>query len=208
MDRRFKQKKRGEVLRRKRPALFIAAEGHNRTERNYFKGFLSKYKNYSIHMVPDSSTDPVGMAESLGDFMEDSGFSAEDGDLAFCLIDHDCDYTKDEQIVRAVQIAREKNFTVIVSNPCFELWFICHFTSTPKNYVCSKEVVKDLETYLPDYGKADLDIFIRTEAELEDAITVAKQLETRCASLGYTIHCHDFAPSTEVFKMVEMLLPA
>ena len=32
MSRRFEQKKRGEVLKKKRPTVFIAAEGHNRTE--------------------------------------------------------------------------------------------------------------------------------------------------------------------------------
>ena len=46
-------------------------------------------------MVPDSSTDPEGMAKSLVEFMEEAGFSVEDGDLAFCLIDHDCNQTKD-----------------------------------------------------------------------------------------------------------------
>ena len=207
MARRFEQKKRGEVLKRKRPTVFIVAEGHNRTERNYFRGFLSKHKNLSIRMVPDSSTDPVGMAESLADFMDEFGFSAEDGDMAFCLIDHDCDYTKDDQIARAVHIAREKNFTVIVSNPCFELWFICHFTSNPKNYASSKEVIRDLVSYLPGYGKADMDVFMRTENRLNEAIAVAMQLEAKCASLGYSLHRHDFAPSTEVFKMVEMMLP-
>lgn len=206
MSRRFEQKKRGEVLKKKRPAVFIAAEGHNRTERNYFKGFASRHKNLSIKMVPDSSTDPVGMAESLADFMDDSGFSLEDGDMAFCLIDHDCNYTKDSQIAQALQIAQEKGFYVIVSNPCFEIWFICHFTSTPKNYSSSKEVIKDLDSYIPGYGKSDIDVFIKTESRLSDAISVAKRLEEKCSSLGYIIHRHDFSPSTEVFKMIEMML--
>lgn len=205
MSRRFEQKRRGEISKRKRPTVYIAAEGHNRTERYYFKGLISKYKGFSIRMVPDSSTDPVRMAESLGDYMNEFGFSAEDGDLAFCLIDHDCNFEKDSQISQAKQIARENGFSIIVSNPCFELWFLCHFVY-PRKYSSSKEVVRDLENYIPGYEKSDMNIFDRTETHLKDAIEIAKKLETNCISAGYPIHRHDFTPSTEVFKMIEKLL--
>lgn len=206
MSRRFKQKTRGNASKRKRSTVFIAAEGHNRTERNYFKGFIARHKNLALRMVPDSSTDPVRMAESLGDFMEESGFSSLDGDLAFCLIDHDCNHAKDDQIRQALKIAQDRGFHIILSNPCFELWFICHFTSTPKNYASSKEVLKDIIHYLPGYGKSDEDLFMRTESHLPEAIENAKKLEKRCLESGYTLHGYGFSPSTEVYRMTELMM--
>ena len=208
MARRFEQKKRGEVLKRKRSTVFIAAEGHNRTERNYFRGFFSKHKNLSIRMVPDSSTDPVGMAESLADFMDEFGFSAEDGDMAFCLIDHDCDRIKDDQITQASKIARDKGINLIVSNPCFEIWLICHFSSTLKNYLSSKEVIKDMDRFILGYTKSAEDVFLVTESRIVDAVENAKLLERRCLENGHVLHRFDFSPSTEVYKAVEIMLDA
>ena len=206
MERRFNQKRRGEVLKRKKSTVFMAAEGRNRTEKNYFRDFISKHKNLTLRMVPDSSTDPVGMAVSLAEYMEEAGFSPEDGDLAFCLIDHDCSQEKDGQILKALKIARKHGFDLIISNPCFELWFVCHFTDTPKNYSSSKEVLKDVEVYLPGYGKSDDDIYQRTESYLPYAIENAKGLEIRCLERGHAIYKHDFSPSTEVYKAIEKML--
>lgn len=205
MTRRFDQKRRGEVLKRKKSTVFIAAEGHNKTEKNYFRGFISKHKNLTLRMVPDASTDPKGMAESLAVFMDEEGFSSEDGDLAFCFIDHDCNQQKDDQILKAIEIARKHGFDVIVSNPCFEIWFVFHFSETPKNYSSSKEVLKDIEEYLPGYGKSDEDTYERTEERLHLAIENAKRLEKRCLDNGYILYRHDFSPSSNVYKAIEKM---
>jgi len=157
-------------------------------------------------MVPDASTDPEGMAESLAEFMEDSGFSAEDGDLAFCMIDHDCNQAKDEQILKALEIARKHGFDVIASNPCFELWLICHYAESPRNYTSSKEVLKDTRVYLPGYGKSDEELYDRTSYKLSEAIESAKRLEKKCLEHGHVIHKYDFSPSTEVFKVIEKII--
>ena len=208
MGRRFNQKERGVVRKRKRSTVFIVAEGHNRTEKNYFRGFVAKHKNLTFKIVHDSSTDPERMAQSLADFMDEMDYSAEDGDMAFCLIDHDCNQTKDEQIQKALEIARKRGFDVIVSNPCFEVWFICHYTSTPRNYSSSKEVLKELEEYLPDYEKSDTDIYDRTEPNLQSAINNAKHLVQRCQEQGHSQFRFDFSPCTDMYLAIEKMLEA
>ena len=81
-----------------------------------------------------------------------------------------------------------------------------YFTSTPKNHASSKEVLKDIIHYLPGYGKSDEDLFIRTESHLPEAIENAKKLEKRCLESGYTLHGYGFSPSTEVYRMTELMI--
>ncbi len=205
-ERIFNQKRRGHETRSRKPIVFVCVEGRrNRTERCYLKALNSDCRKISIKIVPDSSTDPVGMAESLSSFMKENDFSLDDGDLAFCLIDQDCLREKDSEIAKADRIAKQNGFQLIVSNPCFELWFICHFIKVPKKYLSSKELIEDIEKYLPGYNKSDSNVYRRISDKLDFAIESAKKLEQRGLENGNKIHTADLCPSTEVFKMIEAI---
>ena len=185
--------------------MFVAAEGRNRTERNYLKGFMAEHENIVLRMVPQSATDPEGMAGNLASFMKEAGYSPEDGDLAFCLVDHDCNAGKDAQIQKALKIARKHGFELVVSNPCFELWFLCHFTAAPRNCSSSKDTVKEVMRYLPQYAKGDENLYENTKSHLPDAVINAKMLEKRCLSRGLEEYRHDFHPSTAMYRMIEKM---
>ena len=62
----------------------------------------------------------------------------KNGDMGFCLVDYDCQSSKDEAILKADKfagkIAGKKNLKLLVSNPCFELWYLCHFIKSTKQY--------------------------------------------------------------------------
>jgi len=208
-ERKFNKKRRGQETRSRKPIVFVSVEGRrNRTERYYLKALNADCRKISIKIVPDSSTDPVGMAESLSSFMKENGFSLEDGDLAFCLIDQDCLREKDSEIAKADRIAKQNGFQLIVSNPCFELWFLCHFINSPKKYFSSDELIEDLERYLPGYSKSDNNVYIRIHDKLNFAIESAKRLEQRGLENGNKIHTADLCPSTEVYKIIEVLVDA
>lgn len=208
-ERKFNRKRRGHETRTRKPIVFVAVEGRrNKTERYYLKALVEDCRKISIKIVPDSSTDAVGMAESLVLSMNENDFSSEGGDLAFCLIDQDCLKEKDSEIAKAERIAKQNGFQLIVSNPCFELWFLCHFIKSPKKYFSGDELNKDLKRYLPGYSKSDNNVYMRVRDKLDFAIESARRLEQRGLENGNKIHTADLCPSTEVYKIIDALVDA
>jgi len=65
----------------------------------------------------------------------------------------------------------------IVSNPCIEIWIMCHF-EMPKQTYCesSKSVKSALKKYLPGYDENDPSIFQKIACKQMQAIKNAKVL--------------------------------
>lgn len=189
---------------RNRLVLF-AAEGHNETERLYFKDLIRDTDGVVLKKAYGNETDPVGMVKNIIASMDTFGFDLDYGDIAFCLIDLDCNKTKEQQIREATKLAADNNIQIIVSNPCFELWYICHYTSSPKNYTSSKELLRDMPSYIKGYGKAKEGLYAVTKDKIATAIENSKRLEKRAFANGYEIHTVGFAPATDVYKVFPLI---
>lgn len=71
----------------------------------------------------------------------------EDGfDEVFCVIDIDIHPKK--RLCDAIQMARDNQINLIISNPCFEYWYILHFEKTGKTYTNHHEPQKDFQEIL------------------------------------------------------------
>ena len=92
---------------------------------------------------------------------------------------------------------------MIASNPCFEVWFMCHFGYSTKQYISSDELLKDLCKKIKGYAKSRDDIYDLLLPKLDEAIKNAKKLERFNIEAGRKQHTFDFQPSTEVYKIVE-----
>lgn len=191
--------------RKRKRIILIADEGHNKTEANYLKSFDDV--SFTLKFVHDNSTDPVNLMNSLVNTTEELDLSEENGDMAFCLIDADVNPDKDIKVRQADKIAaKSKIASLIVSNPCFEIWFLCHHGCSSHQYYSSDEVVTALKKIYPDYCKSDDRMYFRTIGMVQDAIKNTKRLEQEALSSGKTLHTYQFQPSTEAYKVVEELL--
>ena len=206
MKRQFKEKQRGTKTRKRKRLVLFAAEGHNKTERNYIKGLKQDFPDFEFRMARDSSTDPLGMVRSLIKEKKELGFSDESGDLAFCFIDADCCKEKDAQIAEAEKEAKKNGIMIIFSNPCIELWYLCHFTANPKDFHTSQKMKSELAKFISGYTESRDDIYRMLKPRINDAINNAKSLEERCLNRGYRMHTADFSPSTEVYKFIELIM--
>ena len=88
-----------------------------------------------------------------------------------------------------------------ISTPCFEYWLLLHFTFTNKPFQgtpggpsACQQVIRELETYIEDYRKADGGIYGRCREQLPTAIQNAKRNPRSGRS-----------SSTDVWKLVERL---
>ena len=191
--------------RKQNKLILFAAEGHNATETLYLKDLIKNLNGVVLRKAHGNETDPIGMIENLIASMDALGFDSDYGDLAFCFVDLDCDKGKEQQIRKALELATSNNIHLIISNPCFELWYICHFTSSPKNYLKSKDLLNDMPSYINGYNKSMEAIYPLIKDKTNAAIRNAEQLEKRAKEKGYIPNTADFSPSTDVYRIFQLL---
>lgn len=195
-------KKRNSRTRKEKKIILMITEGNNQTETNYFKRIEST--GYRIVFASGNDTDPEKMMKTLSSQYKAKGLSPQKGDLGFSLIDSDCEEFKTMQIQKADKLG-SKHVKQLVSSPCFEIWLLCHFECSTRQYNSSDEVIKYLKNYIKNYSKSDDEMYEKTKNMIPNAIENAEKLDKYCKSLGRTPHTVGFMPSTEINEIIKIL---
>lgn len=203
MSRQFSSKKRNLKIRKTKPIILIIAEGKNVTETNYFKSFQSQYANFNIRLLSvGHETDPKNMLEKIEEYWQKQELSAENGDVAFVVLDLDCDEKKANLIKRLA--SKSVNSRFIVSNPCFEVWFLLHYKYSTHSYLTGSELISDLKAFIPDYDKT-MDVSSLLYSNIDIAILNAYKLKNHYDSLGNKWPSNDCNPHTDVPIIIEYI---
>lgn len=173
---RITQKKRGIVTRKRTPIYLMQVEGNNRTEKNYLKA-IGKDKKVRIVFTKGNYTDPINMAKNLLKEIEKEDLKNKNGDKAYCIFDTDIELSKQKQIDIAYQLLSKKTIAeIILSNPCFEYWFILHFSRENHAFNSNDEVMEALKKYIPEYEK-NKNCYLLLQDKTEVAVKNAKAVE-------------------------------
>ena len=154
MARSFSRKKRNTATRRQKPLILIIAEGQNVTESQYFRHFQEQHADYNIKiLIPGHITDPSGMQKTILRYWDQYGMDEEKGDVAFIVLDLDCNSEKG-RLIRKLEKENE-NARFVVSNPCFEVWFLLHFrySTREKNTDVALLITDDIEIAMKNAEK-------------------------------------------------------
>ena len=200
---RAKQKKRGQISRTPKKMILVGAEGKNKTELTYFKEFNRKQSAYAIKPAKGNNTDPEKIVADMINSVAREELNYSEGDLAFCIFDADTDPAKQRQIDEAVKHAKKHDIEVLLSVPCFEIWFLQHFEFSTGS-ISSNTDIEKLCGYIPEYKKSN-NVFSLLEPMMGEAIKRAKYLEKYHAELNRRAKSIDRNPSTEAYKLVELL---
>lgn len=150
-----------------RKITLLAFEGkENKTESIYFSHFEAT-NNSRIVTYSTGVTDPQGMVNKTKHKQKELVYNAR-YDKTYIFIDAD----NNPERLKAIQSIIDKknnNFEIIVSDPCFELWFLNHFVKTTKELTYSS-LENELKKYLLDYKK-NRDYFELLLPNLNNAIT-------------------------------------
>ena len=184
MKKGYQPKQRNTGSRKRKKLLIISAEGKNKTETQYFKRMANPSRR--VIVARGNDTDPLQVAEHLKEEMKDCDFNPDLGDLAFAFVDHDLKVGKDAAVASAEESLADTEAKLIVSNPCFEVWFLAHYRYTTKNYTSGREVINDLDKDMHGYSKEDPYIYDKLKDKISDAIQNAQRMETHCRTAGYT----------------------
>jgi hypothetical protein len=120
-------------------------------------------------------------------------------EVIYCVVDVDTHETLDQ----AIDKARGNEICVILSNPCFEYWYILHFRKTSAPFSNSQNVKSTLRREHSAYSESDTTIFNVVYPKTSDAIKHSKEVLNEQHNDAEDLR--DCNPSTHVHKIVEYL---
>ena len=204
MTRRHDKRLNVRQEKQRKPVALLAVEGWNVTESKYFQSFQNRNVSYTIKILRTKSlTDPKGMLSELQKHWNAMELSKEQGDVAFLVTDLDCD--NDKAIILRDLIQKNPDINFIISNPCFEIWFLLHFVYSTKSYIDGKALINELKKHIPDYEK-NVDVSALLSDKTGVAIKNAEKLEKHFESMGMNWPEKDCNPRTDVNKMLNSII--
>lgn len=187
--------------RKRNPILLLVLEGRNKTERKYFSHYQVRECNYKLVIKDSGATDVMGMARRATNLYKEYQMDAALGDRAFCLIDMDLREDKYNAYLKAQQTYH--NITLIVSNPCFEVWLLYHFTENPRAESSSQAVKEQMKKYIPEYNES-MDVYAQYDLK-EKYMVAINRSEKKNALYEEKRTLVDRNPYTEVQKLICIL---
>lgn len=200
----FETKKRNSHRLEERPVLLLVAEGKNVTEKTYFSQFISTESYYSIKIInAGNTTDPEGLFKVIEKAWSELKLETRKKDIAFVVLDLDCDELKALKLQNLVN--QRKHIRFVISNPCFEIWYLLHFKYSTKPHIDSSSVISELRKHLNGYEKtSDVNDCLRC---LEDkAVFNAEKLCKYHTDQGHAWPSNQSNPRTDVHELMNMLL--
>ena len=151
--------------------IIIAAEGRE-TEKQYFAEFSDKRVHVKVLSTgEDNHSAPQHVIERLTSFREE--FQIGEGDELWLMVDVDR-----WQLAEIAREAIQREYQLAISNPCFEVWLLCHFQDPPSDVSGCQPIEDALRIALGgSYNKANL-ILSQFVDVLDLAIQRAESLDT------------------------------
>ena len=183
-----------------RERLLVVCEGA-KTERVYFEALRAKYRLRTVDVVvcgSDRGTDPVSVVECALDRRKAEGFNH-----VWCVIDTES-YRKarERKLSAALDLARQNEIQVAISNPCFEFWYLLHFERHAGSLGRCSKVVTKLHEHLPGYHKGT-NVFDTLDPLTDTAIQNAASInhDQWTSEPDYLLR----DPSTEAHEIVKLI---
>jgi hypothetical protein len=190
---------RKERIRKPLRKIVIVCEGKE-TEINYFEGLKTRNSGVDIIPVHGKCTDPkniVLFAEERMDYKW--SIDLDEGDCVCCV--YDVDENVDSVLKDTYEHATAKKIKIVMSNPCFELWFLLHYADVFSPH-SRQEIIEKLKKFVPDYEKNKTMNSLLQDKQ-SDAIKRAKNLNGMHQKNGKNLVSRDSNPSTQVFEIIE-----
>src|SRR4030042_4577478 len=142
-QRKIDSYKRREGLKEPRKSILIVSEG-SKTEPIYFNSLKSNLRLAMVEVeivgegaAPITVVDRAIQLRHARKRLARKSLTKAAYEVVYCVIDVEA--PKAESLSRAVNKAEGNRLEVILSNPCFEYWYILHFRKTSAPFSTSQE---------------------------------------------------------------------
>ncbi|WP_310490079.1 RloB family protein [Chamaesiphon sp. VAR_69_metabat_338] len=176
--------------------LFIIATEGAVTEQQYFEMFdSSRIKVKVLPTGSDNQSAPDYVLDRLNSFTEE--FDLHEDDMLWLVLD--VDRWGDEKLSFVCREAKQKNYNLAISNPCFEVWLCIHFDDLDSEDKTCKQFKARLRKILGSYKSSNLDL-PKYAPNLAEAVERAKILHPDLQQ--------NWPPTigTHVYRLVELLI--
>jgi hypothetical protein len=200
--------KRKQGFKEPHKSILIVAEGI-KTEPIYFNSLKKKLRlpMINVEVVPAGAA-PITVVDEAISLRNDRKKIAKKSptqvpyDIVYCVVDVEA--PKADSLPKAVDKAKANNLEIILSNPCFEYWYLLHFRKTSSPFNTSQDVKSALRHEHPAYCESDKTIFDVVFDKTHEAIKRSKEvLNEQHNNTEDISNCN---PSTHIHKIVENLL--
>jgi len=202
--------KRRQGSKEPRKSILIVSEG-SKTEPIYFNSLKSilQLAMVDVDIVGEGAA-PITVVDRAIELRHARKYLARKSlikaayEVVYCVIDVEA--PKAESLSRAVNKAEGNKLEVILSNPCFEYWYILHFRKTSAPFTRSQDAKSALRQEHPAYCESDTTIvdvvYPKTAEAIKHSKEVLREQHNNAEDLS------DCNPSTHVHKIVEYLQDA
>ncbi len=178
--------------------LFVIATEGRKTEKQYFAIFHdSRIKIEILPTGDDNKSAPLYVLERLDGFVQKYDLTKDDT----LWLMFDVDSWGEKNISAICRQAKQKDYQLAISNPCFEVWLYLHFDDLHPDDNKSQDFEARLRNKVGSYNKSNLDTNVFKDY-IEEAVQRAKNLHP-----SHQQHWPP-KPGTHVYRVVEMLLKA
>jgi len=171
-QRKIDDYKRRIPFKEPRKSILIVCEG-SKTEPIYFASLKNTLRLIiaDVEIVGEGAA-PITVVNKAIEMREERKHIAKRSltksayELVYCVIDVESP-VRHESLARAINKAQDNRLEVILSNPCFEYWYILHFRKTSAPFHTNVEAISALRREHPTYRKDDttsLMLFIQEPA--------------------------------------------
>jgi hypothetical protein len=200
--------KRREAFKEPRKSILIVCEGE-KTEPIYFNALKEKLRLIMVDVeIVGEGGAPITVVDHAIELREERkriarrSLTKTEYEIIYCVIDVEAP-TPHETLANAVTKAKDNKLEVILSNPCFEYWYILHFRKTSAPFSSSQNVKSALRREHSAYSESDTTIFNVVFPKTSDAIKRSKEVLNEQHNDAEDLrNCN---PSTHAHNIVEYL---
>ncbi len=200
--------KRRKAFKEPRKSILIVSEG-SKTEPIYFNSLKSNLRLAMVEVeIVGEGAAPINVVDRAIELrgerkqLAKKSITKASYEVVYCVIDVEAPVPH-ESLARAIDKAKGNKLDVILSNPCFEYWYILHFMKTSAPFNRSQDAKAALRREHPAYNESDTTIFNVVYPKTSDAIKNSKEVLNEQHNDAEDLR--DCNPSTHVHKIVEYL---
>ena len=194
------------IPRRKRSrgvnsVLHIFCEGA--TEGAYFEAYKRKIHCAAVVIEHSHHGDPKGLVAEAIKAKEGSPAN----DIFWVVYDAEelSQRNKLQSHAEAFQAANRNGINIAFSAICFEVWLLLHFTPNPSMFLQPSKAVKELQKYIKNYKKGDLNILTTLQDKLSAARVNAASLTQRQQRNHPDVPMYEYNPYTTVHLLLDAI---
>ncbi len=175
-------------MRRKRPldrkakpvrdaSLVVIASEDKYAVRQYFDFFESTRIQFRVLEAQDGKSAPEHVLNRINEYIDEFEIGEGDTFWLVCDCDHWVEPNHIQNLTQVVRQCRQKGIQVALSNPCFDLWLLLHFTEYPaEDVLACNEVAGRLRAAVGGYDKTKVYNLPIDDAKVSAAVQRASDM--------------------------------